>query len=507
MKLRVQSDSAMVVQLATRHSVVLMIFFGVLVSFMMRVNINLAIVAMVNHTATHGNNQVKMSPSEECQVTTTAVNLSGSAATESLASPGLDGQFVWNERVIGSILGSFYYGYILTQLPGGRLAELFNAKTVYGFSVVVTGFLTALTPLAAELGDWPALAALRALMGLALGVSYPASFVVLSAWVPPAEMNLLVIFTQGGGDLGNLFTLPLTSAIIGSFGWQWVFYIQAMIVFIWFLLWALLVESTPDHHKRISVEEREYINKAIGNRLSANPPPLPWRRMLSSRPVWAFFLSLFSANWCYYNLLNDMPQYVHDILGEDLTTNALLNSLPYAGLWLSSVLFGWVCDYLMLHKLLSVWTVRQLSSASTQLLTAITLTAVAMAGCHPAAVKTLLVITIILQGGGYGLDCQALDLAPNYAGTLSGLSNTFGAAPGFLAPLVVAELTVGNVTISSWRVVFLIGAAISLSGWLVFLFFSSVEIQEWNSGATPKEQHPLNRLSEDPSSDRISCCE
>ena len=30
----------------------------------------------------------------------------------------------WNESQQGIILGMFFYGYVLTQLPGGRLAEI-----------------------------------------------------------------------------------------------------------------------------------------------------------------------------------------------------------------------------------------------------------------------------------------------------------------------------------------------------------------------------------------------
>ena len=30
----------------------------------------------------------------------------------------------WHESKQGIILGMFFYGYVLTQLPGGRLAEI-----------------------------------------------------------------------------------------------------------------------------------------------------------------------------------------------------------------------------------------------------------------------------------------------------------------------------------------------------------------------------------------------
>ena len=63
----------------------------------MRVNLSVAIVYMVNSTA--------MNP--ELNTTNTS-----------------DGPFLWSESKQGVILGMFFYGYVLTQLPGGRLAEV-----------------------------------------------------------------------------------------------------------------------------------------------------------------------------------------------------------------------------------------------------------------------------------------------------------------------------------------------------------------------------------------------
>ena len=51
---------------------------------------------------------------------------------------------------VGIILGSFFYGYIITQLPGGWLGARFGGKYLFGLGVLCTSVLTIFTPLAAR---------------------------------------------------------------------------------------------------------------------------------------------------------------------------------------------------------------------------------------------------------------------------------------------------------------------------------------------------------------------
>ena len=93
----------------------------------LKVNLSIAIVAMVNHTAL--------------------------ATNTSSAEAGLeDGPLVWSSAEQGAVLGAYFLGYLATQVPGGRLAETTSAKRVF-LAAVVLNILPALaTPPAARLG-------------------------------------------------------------------------------------------------------------------------------------------------------------------------------------------------------------------------------------------------------------------------------------------------------------------------------------------------------------------
>lgn len=61
-------------------------------------------------------------------------------------------KFNWSEYDQNLILGSFFWGYLLTELPGGRMAEMIGARPVFGYSMLLASMVTLLTPMAAKLG-------------------------------------------------------------------------------------------------------------------------------------------------------------------------------------------------------------------------------------------------------------------------------------------------------------------------------------------------------------------
>ncbi len=66
----------------------------------------------------------------------------------------------------GLILGSFFFGYITTQIPGGFLASKYGGKNLFGGGILLASILTMLTPVATRRSvSW--LIALRVAEGVA----------------------------------------------------------------------------------------------------------------------------------------------------------------------------------------------------------------------------------------------------------------------------------------------------------------------------------------------------
>jgi len=362
------------------------------------------------------------------------------------------------------------------------LAERVGGKIVFGGGVLVTAVLTLLTPVAARCSVY-LLIALRALEGMSEGVTFPAMFVLFACWIPPAERSRAVTFTCSGVQVGSVVGMQISGVLCDygfAGGWPSVFYVLGTVGCVWSFAWFLLCYSSPSVHPRISVAEREYIEQFLEHCPTSAKLPTPWIKILTSLPVWACAIAQFANNWGGYTLLTCLPMYLHDVLQFDMTRNGILSALTHIATWLFTPTGGYLADWLRAPNRLQATTVVKLFNTAGLLIPGLFLISVGFLGCN----RVLIVFVIIISAGTAGLSVSGysvslIDIAPRYAGTLMGLTNTFASVSGILAPHVVGALTYHESTRTQWQKVFYIAFAIYCIGTAVFAVFGSGEIQDW----------------------------
>uniref|UniRef100_A0A3B4BJG7 Sialin n=1 Tax=Periophthalmus magnuspinnatus TaxID=409849 RepID=A0A3B4BJG7_9GOBI len=438
---------------SARLNLAVLMFLGLTVVYGLRVNLNVAMVAMVNNTnpppATNSSNSSKhMCPLPGTNHTRTGFSQPDGAPVYS-----------WDTETQGWLLGALFFGYLCTLIPGGYLAGHYGGTKFLGFGVLGTAALTLVTPLAAQWGpSW--LFALRALEGFTQGVLHPSTMTIWARWAPPLERSRLMSFSGSGGIFGALLTLPLTSFICETLGWPAVFYLCGAGC-VWAVFWFALVSDDPHTHKRISKEEREYIIKSIGPQ--GHGWTVPLRSMVTSLPLWAIIIGQICANWGFYTLLNSTTAYMSNILHYDLESNGILSALPYLGGWLLSSLSGVVADLLIERRVFSVTVTRKIFTA---------LGNKNPVGC--SHIWTVLFLTLSTTTGGAcyaGVYMNLIDIAPRYSGFLLGVSLTFASISGAVAPIADS--------LDGWRRVFWLAAGIQTSGAVFYTIFSSGNLQKW----------------------------
>lgn len=58
-------------------------------------------------------------------------------------------------------------------------------------------------------------------------------------------------------------------------------------------------------------------------------------------------------------MVTDLPKYMTGVLKFDIHRTGTLAALPYAVMWVSSIIFGWLCDKIVKRNWLTVTNARK----------------------------------------------------------------------------------------------------------------------------------------------------
>jgi MFS family permease len=376
----------------------------------------------------------------------------------------------WSPSTQGLVLSSFYIGYLLMQIGGGRLADRFGGKVVLGLGVLLWSLFTILTPPAAFLG-FSALLLARIGMGLGEAVTFPSVYNMISRWIPPAEKARAVGFVTTGIPVGTVFALIVTPLIVQALGWEWAFYLFGAVGVLWYLAWQRMVTARPEEHARVGAEELALLRGQHAPEGAETAPPL--LHFLRNRALWAIIVAHFCGNWTLYVVLSWLPKYVNEGLGVSFAAVGVVSMLPHVASLLFYNIWGATADR-MIAGGFSVTFVRKLMQTIAFGGLAVCLLLIDFAQGIWAAMALLIMAKILGAAAIGGYAVNHMDIGPRHAGTLMGITNTAGTLPGIIGVYVtglILELT------GSWALVFQVTAGVALVGMVVYLLFASGEKQ------------------------------
>lgn len=91
---------------------------------------------------------------------------------------------------------------------------------------------------------------------------------------------------------------------------------------IWYCFWLWLAFEKPSKHPCISARELRYIEDSLGQGQVQAPVPTlattPWRKFLTSMPVYAIIVANFCRSWNFYLLVLFQPRFMHESFGMPL---------------------------------------------------------------------------------------------------------------------------------------------------------------------------------------------
>jgi len=376
-------------------------------------------------------------------------------------------EFGWSQSTVGVIQSSFFWGYLVTQIPGGYLADKYGGKLVLGWGVLAWSMMTFITPYAAA-KSFPVLLLSRALLGFGEGVAMPAMNQVVSKWVPSGERSRSLALIYSGMYFGSVIGLLLCPKMIQQLGWHSVFTIFGALGIVWWLLWNAKIQSSPERSNSISEEERRYILKQRTDSADSKTTisrQVPWKLLFSKKATWAIIVAHFCTTWGYFVLLTWLPTYFNQHLGLNVASSSFFSVVPWLAMALSSNVGGWCADYL-LSRGFSVTFVRKLMQTIGLMGPALFLSIVSFVH-HPIA--AVLCMALALGLGSFaqsGVYANHQDIGPEYAGVLLGISNSFAAIPGIVGVALTGFIL--DKTNGAWSIVFGLAIGFYVLGTIVY---------------------------------------
>ncbi|XP_061350703.1 probable anion transporter 6, chloroplastic isoform X2 [Gastrolobium bilobum] len=396
----------------------------------------------------------------------------------SIAIIPMSHQFGWNSSTAGLVQSSFFWGYALSQLPGGWLAKTFGGRKVLEFGVLIWSLATALVPFLA--GYMPSLLLSRILVGIGEGVSPSAATDLIARSIPLEERSRAVAFVFGGLSVGSVMGLLLAPPLIQNLGWESVFYIFGLFGIAWFLGFQV-VEGDETQLTAESLSLQGTVTQSWNTslkELNGSLKDVPWKAFFESRAVWAMIYAHFCGSWGHYTCLAWLPTFFSEELNLNLREAAWVSILPpLASIFVTSIA-AQLADNLI-SRGVETTTVRKICQSIAFLSPAICMTLSSLdLGLPPGEIVGLLTGGLALSSFALsGLYCTHQDMSPEYASILLGITNTVGAIPGIVGVALTGYLLDST---HSWSIsLFAPSIFFYLTGTVVWLVFASSKPQKF----------------------------
>ena len=264
-------------------------------------------------------------------------------STLSVAAPRILADLSIGAKEYSWIVGAFQ-GAIMLQPFCGYVLDVVGLKRGFAFFAVAWSLINMAHSLAA---NWPTLAVLRGLLGLAEGSANPAGMKATAEWFPAHERGLAGGVFNIGASAGSMLAPPLVTWAILSYNWQMAFVVTGGLGLLWVVVWLIFYDS-PATHPSLSPDERAYIAAGQEKHLRGDATRPSVTSILKRRNFWGIALPRFLADPTWGTLTFWLPLYLNTVRHLDLKQIAMFAWLPFLAADLGCLFGGTVS--LWLHK-------------------------------------------------------------------------------------------------------------------------------------------------------------
>src|ERR1700733_8563086 len=228
---------------------------------------------------------------------------------------------------IGFATSTFFWGYIVLQIPAGRLAGVWSAKRVIAGLLVLWSIVslpTALVHTEAEL------IANRFALGIAEGGVLTCTLVLIRAWFTRPERaraNTMFLLSLA---VAPVIANPISGFILKHSTWRTMFIVEAAPAILWGFVWWWAISDSPRDATWLDPAEKAQLIATLDEEAREQGPAKGhWLSTLWHPAVLLLALYNFMALMAEWGVNIWLPTLLHET-GLSISKVGMLAALPYA---------------------------------------------------------------------------------------------------------------------------------------------------------------------------------
>lgn len=261
-------------------------------------------------------------------------------ASTSVMIPELIHDFAIDPAEVGVLSASFFYTYIILQMPAGSLVDRYGARLILSISML--GCALACWLFASSHSMELAVVS-RILMGIMCASGVVGALSLAMKWFPPARFALLVGLTEMLGMLGGAIGQNVLAFTVDHIGWRGTMIACAAFGLFLGILTIGWVSNGPEGKEKVSAEKHNVLSE--------------FRAVLRIPQVWIIgiygglvfaVISGFASLWSvpYLMELYDIPRNIA----------ACASSMVFWGAAIGGPTAGWLAAHMSCRKVMFIET-------------------------------------------------------------------------------------------------------------------------------------------------------
>ncbi|CAJ0601854.1 unnamed protein product [Cylicocyclus nassatus] len=468
---------------SVRLRVAVCIALALTIEGLMRSNLNMAMVCMLNETAIGEVRPMR------------STNYSASCEVLKFGNEKVykyNGELMWTSQERAVIFASFYAGGLIATLVTEKLNRWAGAKRLVLHGAVINVLGTFATPfVATQLGAIP-MVILRFVMGFGQGLLWPCMSVLVGHWFPPTEKSTALAIATTGNQLSVVIAMFATAELCQlpfMGGWPMAFHVYGILGVFLCILWQVFVDDVPAHAHGITDEELQVIHNT-GRRPRVQKAN--WVQLLSSPVVWSIAGSAFAHNFITVGTVTYLPLYYKTVLNMSLTSNGILSALPFVCQFISKIIYAGFADESKKRGWMGFTNVTKACNSSASFGLAVCFALLCFCDCTYRISAVILVCLAMAFVSGYvpGYNTSVVSIAPSQTAAIASFSRIWAQIASSLAPYEIGALTKQGI-LQEWRIVFLTVVIMCIITGAFFQISGSADVQSWDVAATigePKQE-------------------